>query len=231
MDDIFRRAARSALYAWKQDESCLEDLVSELWVWYLERPATQRKLGSMVKFQAQKAARTAALQMLASRASADDKFNGRNLYSSENVKDALLGVSNNRYLKEILPSALDSLAAQNAVYAAAIKERYEDGTIPPRGPKQYGLSRAIKSLTEHVNIIAITAALSTTDEDEVVVKEGPGSRNAVFPETRKPQGWGHSDPTGNIAVMLIEHPELRYEYLHETPIREFLGGGGYAESA
>ena len=87
------------------------------------------------------------------------------------------------------------------------------------------LSRAVKSLTEHVNIIAITAGVDSDGN----VTEGPGSRHAVFPETRRGRGAGHADPTGDIAVMLIEHPELRDEYLEVQPIREFLGGRGYAQ--
>jgi hypothetical protein len=89
------------------------------------------------------------------------------------------------------------------------------------------LSRAVKALTEHINVIAITAGVDADGN----VSEGPGSRHAVLPETRKPQGWGHSDPTGNTAILLIEHQELRDEYLHEEPLPQFLEGRGYAQPA
>lgn len=227
MDDIFRNAAKSALFAWKQDDSGLDDLVSELWVWYYERPTTQKKFQAMAKFEAQKAARTAALQMLARKSLGDDMFNGRSIYSSENVKDALSGTSTNRYLVDILPMAMEALGKQNADYAEAIRVRYEDGVKPAQGTQAVQLTRAVKSLTEHVNVIAITAGVDADGN----VTEGPGSRNSVFPSTRKSQGHGHSDPTADIAIALMENPELRDEYLYEPPLPEFLGGRGYAQSA
>lgn len=228
MDEIFRKAAKSALFAWKHDDSGLDDLVNDLWVWYLERPSVQKKLESCDKILAIDLARTHSLKILSGQALQSDKFNGRNLYSSDSVKEALLGKFSNRYLADMLPSALRALEEQNSGYAEAIKLRYEDCVIPKRQSKeQVYLSRAVKSLTEHVNVIATTAGVDADGN----VSEGPGSRHAVFPETRKPQGWGHSDPTGNTAILLIEHPELRDEYLHEEPLPQFLGGRWYAQPA
>lgn len=51
MDGLFRKAAKSALYEWGREDG-LEDLVSELWVWYLERPSVQYKLKESDKFLA-----------------------------------------------------------------------------------------------------------------------------------------------------------------------------------
>ncbi|ASZ75219.1 helix-turn-helix DNA-binding domain protein [Mycobacterium phage MissWhite] len=227
MEEIFRKAARSALFAWKQDEQGVGDLVNDLWVWYLERPGTQRKMESLSKNEAVVTARRAALQILSGQQLNGNEFNGRNLYSSDSVKDALSGQSTNRYLVDILPRAMDSLRAQNEVYAEAIRRRYDDGVVPvSRSKEQVQLSRAVKSLTEHVNIIAITAGVDA----EGNVSEGPGSRHAVFPETR-PTSGGHSDPTADIAILLIEHPELREDYLYEPPLPEFLGGRCHAEPA
>ncbi|WXX09762.1 sigma-K factor [Mycobacterium phage MS619] len=218
MDRIFREAARAALFAWKQDESGLEDLISDIWVWYLERPATQRVLQKIERHEAVKTVKLAALQMLSGQMLQSNVFNGRNLYSAEAVKDALKGVSTNRYLVDILPIAIKELEAQNAKYAEALRKRYVDG-IRPKGSASDELLHAHRSITEHVNIIAITAGVDADGN----VTEGPGSRHAVFPETR-PTSGGHSDPTADIAILLIEHPELRDEYLHETPLPEFLGG-------
>jgi len=225
MDAIFRKAAKSALFAWKQDEAGLEDLVNDIWVWYLESPTTQRKLKSIEPHEAVKSVKKAALQMLSKSQLTSNEFHGRNLYSSDSVKDALLGRSKNRYLVDILPKALESLADQNEDYAEAIRSKYTDGKTPAQGSEAVKATRAVKSLTEHVNIIAITAGVDSDGN----VTEGPGSRHAVFPETRRGRGAGHADPTGDIAVMLIEHPELRDEYLAVQPIREFLGGRGYAQ--
>lgn len=226
MDRIFRKAAAAALYAWRQDESGLEDLVGDLWVWYLERPMTQEKLSAIKPHECVKSVKAAALQMLSKRQLSSNKFNGRNLYSSDSVKDALKGVSTNRYLVDILPRAMESLGNSNPGQAEAVRSRYEDGEVPEQG-KHYKLVKALKSLTEHVNVIAITAGVDADGN----VSEGPGSRHAIFPETRGSRGYGHADPTGDTAILLMEHPELRDEYLEELPLREFLGGRGYAQSA
>lgn len=199
MESIFREAARSAMFAWKQDESGLEDLVNDIWVWYLERPATQSKLQKIERHEAVKTVKLAAMQMLSGNMLSANEFNGRNLYSSESVKEALLGASTNYYLNDILPEALKSLDQQNEGYAEAIRKRYEDG-VRPKGAASDELRHAHKSLTEHVNIIAITAGVDA----EGNVSEGPGSRNAVFPETRKGSGDNHSDPTCDLAISLVE---------------------------
>ena len=225
MEKIITKSAKSALFSWKQSEEGLGDLVNDLWVWYLESPATQKKLKESDEFLARRLVYKAALQILAKNSLSDDKFDGKNLYSSDSVKDALLGRSKNHYLVDILPKALESLADQNEDYAEALRSRYTDGTSPSDKQGQNRLVRAHKSLTEHVNIIAITAGVDSDGN----VTEGPGSRHAVFPETRRGRGAGHADPTGDIAVMLIEHPELRDEYLEVQPIREFIGGRGYAQ--
>jgi 3-oxoacyl-(acyl-carrier-protein) synthase len=120
---------------------------------------------------------------------------------------------------------MDALGNQNESYAEALRSRYVDGVVPPQGAQFVRLSRAVKSLTEHVNIIAILAGADVASNNVHI--EGPGSRHSVFPETRPTTG-GHSDPTADIAILLIEHPEIRDEYLYEPPIREFLAGRGAA---
>ncbi|AHG24275.1 sigma-K factor [Mycobacterium phage Benvolio] len=225
-DDIIRRGARKALFAWKQDDSELDDLTNDLWVWYLERPGTQRKMAKLTANEAVETVKLAALQMLSGKQLASNEFNGRNLYSSEAVKEALSGTSTNRYLVDILPLAMKALDNQNESYAEAIRSRYDDGISPQDKSGQNALVRAHKALTDHVNVIAITAGVDADGN----VTEGPGSRHAVFPETR-PTSGGHSDPTADIAILLIEHPELRDDYLYESPLPEFLGGRCHAQPA
>ncbi|AOQ28171.1 helix-turn-helix DNA binding domain protein [Mycobacterium phage DudeLittle] len=219
-DDIIRRGARKALFAWKQDDSELDDLTNDLWVWYLERPGTQRKMAKLTANEAVETVKLAALQMLSGKQLLSNEFNGRNLYSSDSVREALRGESTNRYLVDILPRAMEALAAQNERQAESIRVRYDDGIVPPADSAEAAmLKRAVKSLTEQVNVIAITAGVDADGN----VTEGPGSRHSVFPETR-PTSGGHSDPTADIAILLIEHPELRDEYLYEPSLPEFLGG-------
>jgi hypothetical protein len=223
---LLRKSAKSALFSWKQDEDGVEDLINDLWVWYLESPATQRKLQESDEPLARSLAYKAALQILAKNALSNDKFSGRNIYSSDSVRAALRGQSKNRYLVDILPRALKSLDAQNSGYAEALRSRYIDGTVPEvHSAVEKKLSRAVKSLTEHVNIIAITAGVDSKGN----VNQGPGSRSAMFPETRRSKGNGHADPTADTAILLIEHPELREEYLYEEPLEVFLRGRGNAQ--
>ena len=225
MNKVFKKAADSALLEWGGDFDDATDLVNDLWVWYLERPATQKKFQEIEQYEAVKTAKLAAFQMLSRRTLSSNEFNGRNLYSSDSVKEALRGESKNNYLLDILPIAMEELSRQNEGQTEALRVRYEDQDVPARGSAQEAkLKRAVKSLTEHVNVIAITANMRKDKDGNLIVKEGPGSRNAVFPETRRSTGSGHSDPTADIAIMLIEHPELRDEWIREEPLPKFLGG-------
>lgn len=232
---IFEKAAKSALFSWRQNTEGLDDLVSDLWVWYLERPATRDKMSKLSTNEAVKTARMAALQMLSKNQLTANMFRGMNLYSADSVRAALRGESKNRYLVDILPMARKALDAQNEDYAEAIRIRYEDGIVPNKYEDKAAenrLMRAVKSLTEHVNVIAITAGLTTGPDGTVSPSSkspGVGRRNEAFPEHRRQRGGDHSDPTGTMAIMLIEHPELRDEYLHEEPITQFLKGRGHAQ--
>ncbi|QBP29340.1 DNA binding protein [Mycobacterium phage DirtyDunning] len=195
MVKVMEAAAKSALVTWGR-EGGLDDLVQDLWVWYLERPATQRKLEELSKPEAIATVRRAAIQILTEQVLAGNKFNGRNLYSSEAVKDVLKDRSNNRYLKDIMPTAMAALEKQHAVYVEALRSRYDDGVIPQDGPSQDALKNAHKAITEHVNIIVITA--------------GDVSSAAVQAETRKSSG-GRSDPTADAAIALIEKGDEELE--------------------
>lgn len=229
LTDTFRKAAKLALYSWQGNEEGLTDLVQDLWLWYLERPGTQRKMEGLTKHEAAKTAMLHAYQILSENQMSSNQFRGKNLYSSDSVKDALLGLSTNRYLLEILPRAMESLDSRNADHAEAIRSRYTDGVVPPQG-SHYVLVRAVKSLTEHVNVIAITDGLTPAPDGTLVpssTSPGIGRRNETFPEHRKRRGGPPSDPTGNTAIMLIENPSLRDEYLREEPLAAFLGGRGY----
>lgn len=223
ISSLLSKSARSALFSWKQTTEGVDDLINDLWVWYLERPGTQQKLEEADDYLARRLIYKAALQILAKQSLDSDEFQGRNLYSSDSVRAALRGESNNRYLLDILPLALRALDRQNRGQAEAIRSRYIDRVVPEADTAEAAkLKRAVRSVTQQVNIIAITASM----DSEGKISEGPGSRSAVFPETRRPKNAGHRDPTGDTAVLLIEHEELRDEYLHESPLSHFLAGQG-----
>lgn len=100
------------------------------------------------------------------------------MYSVNNIKEALAGKSTNKYLIDILPIAFNALSNNSESQAEAIRSRYSDGVVPTEeGGAAMKLSRAVKSLTDQVNIIAITAGVDADGN----AKEGPGSRHAVFP--------------------------------------------------
>ncbi|AIS73816.1 RNA polymerase sigma factor [Mycobacterium phage SemperFi] len=224
INKVFSKAARKALVSWETDLTA-EELVQELWVWYLGSPKIQNTIDGLSEGEAVLYVRRQCFNILSGDAKAKDLFEARSHYSSDNVREALRGEGTNRYLLDILPLAIKALDAQNERQAESIRSRYIDGIVPPASTSEAAmLKRAVKSLTEHVNIIAITAGVERDDRGRIVVKDGPGSKAAVFPDTRKMQGDGHSDPTATIAILLIEHPELRDEYLYEPSLPEFLGG-------
>lgn len=220
---VLDKAAKAALFTWQQNQDGVDDLVNDLWVWCLESPSAQEKLEQSDEFLARRIAYKAALRILARNALSDDQFSGRCIYSTDAVKAALNQRSTNKYLLDILPLAMRSLGSRNQAHADAIRSRYDDLEVPTKeGGDAMLLSRAVKSLTQHVNIIALTAGVDSDGS----TRQGPGSRAAVFPETRRPKA-GPADPTGNMAVMLIERPHLRDEYLQEETLQEFLEGRGY----
>ncbi|AGT14304.1 sigma-K factor [Mycobacterium phage Adzzy] len=230
INQVFSKAARKALVSWEADLTA-DELVQELWVWYLGSPKIQNRIDGLSEGEAVLYVRRQCFNILSGDAKAKDLFEARSHYSSDNVKEALSGTTTNKYLVDIMPLAMESLAAQNESYAEAIRSRYDDGIVPKENAPKQRLKNAVKSLTQHVNIIAITAGVEKDDKGKVVSKDGPGSKHAIFPDIRKVQGDGHSDPTATIAMLLIEHPDLRDEYLHETSFDEFLGGRCYAQSA
>ncbi|AMS01043.1 putative transcription factor [Mycobacterium phage ArcherNM] len=202
LDKLFKQATMKALVGWETDMSA-EEVIQELWVWYLERPKVQKNLNELHWGEAVLYVRSHVHKILTGEAKARDLFEGRSPYSSENVKDALKGRSNNRYLIDILPLAMAALDEKNAGYAEALRSRYEDGIIP-KGAASDELLHAHKSITEHVNIIAITAGVTKDADGNVVVADGPGSAAAIFPDTRKSKGADHSDPTADVAIALLE---------------------------
>lgn len=214
---IFQKATRKALVGWETDIDTTE-LVNELWSWYLESPYIQKKFEELSEAKLVGFARRQAINILSKDAKGRDLFESRTIYSSDSIKSALLGELKSGYLKSILPFAMEALDSKNAGYAEAIRSRYTDGVVPPQGAQHIKLVRALKALTNHVNIIALTAGDGNGK---------PKLRRPVDPSNRS-AGGVHSDPTANIALMILDHPELRDEALFELPINQFIEGKGNA---
>lgn len=217
MEKLLMLAAKSASFSWSQSEDGVDDLYMELWLWYMKRPSTQKKLQEADDFLVRRLAYTAALQILSDMALTEDEFRGNNLYSTDNVRDALEGRSKNRFLSGILPYATEALDKQNSRYAEAIRVRYEDRVTPADNTAKQLLKNAVKNLTKHVNILTIEGGGADNTNHT-----GPKLRNPIDPKLRA-AGGEHSDPTANIAIMLMEHPELKDDYLALDPITEFTG--------
>lgn len=210
---VFRRGARKALIEWmREGDDVIEELVDDLWVWYLESPGTQRSIAALDEAEAVFWVRRVALQILSKQSLAGDLSTGSCIYSSESVKDVLKDRSTNRYLKDILPVAIELLDKRNSDHAEAIRSRYTDGLVPAQGAPAELLRKAHQALTSEVNIIAITAGVDTETK---ATRSGPGSRAAVFPDTRKSSSsLGYSDPTGDEAVNLVTNGDVPID-LHD----------------
>lgn len=217
LQKVFRKAADTAVVEWFNGqwhvhEEEIKDLTQELWVWYLESPETQRKMAGLSFPEAVKTARLRASQLLSKQTLDSNTFNGKSLFSSDAVKDALKGKSNNKYLKEVLPLALQDLDNSDSKYAEALRKRYQDNQIPEGKAQENLLVRAHKALTDEINVNYITAEV-----------DGIGSKTVAFPSTRRANG-NHSETTADITMLLIEDPEVRADYLEETPLNEVLAG-------
>ena len=222
LNDSFKKAAKSALADWYAGQydvqhQELDNLTNDLWVWYLESPSVQAKLEGADSRLVHALVARYAMQRLAGNALEADTFQGKSLFSTEAVKDALKGRSTNKYLKAVLPLAMEAIqhADDNTPgreYAESLRSRYEDKVVPSSNVDSQRLKHAHKAITDEVNVQFLTTNAA-----------GPGSRHAVFPAIRKSVG-GHGDPTGNTALLLMEHPELVSEYLEPTPWQQITQG-------
>lgn len=219
---VLRRAAKTALSEWypgqyNLQEQGLEALIHDLWVWYLESPSVREKLASSDPALRHTLAVKAGLRKLAGEALQADTFNGKTLYSSEAVKDALKGRSTNKYLLNVLPLALEAVQHKDDQtpgrgYAESLRSRYEDRVIPQTKQEENKLVYAHKAITDEINVLYLTTE-----------SEGVGSSSAVFPGVRRRSG-GHSDPTGALAILLLENPEIEEDYLVKTDWSQVMYG-------
>lgn len=210
------RAAKSALVQWysgqwtRQSEE-VGDLTDDLIVWYLTRASTRNQMESLSEPQIMVMFRNHARQVLSRAALDGDVFDGKTLYTTESIKDALKGESTNRYLMTILPFAIKRL---NDTYREALAKRYIDGEYPQNKEEENAQMWGTVALTREVNVLYIT-------EDV----KGVGSSSTVFPESIKSKGGDHSDPTGNTALMLMaQKPDFVDEYLYESPWKQVCEG-------
>lgn len=208
LDGSVRFAAVRAVHDWGRPREDADDLAQDLWAWYLARPSTQEIVANRTTESGRRNIfYRAAVQILAGQALDADVFKGQDLYSSDAVKDWLDGSSTNKYLGRLIQKALPKLEDQNADQRELIRVRYEHGIVPPiEGGDRMKLSRAVRSLTAHVNALAIDDKQGDTTR---------AKRGGVQAGTRR-GGGGYSDPTADLALGLIAHGD---------DVRELAGGG------
>jgi hypothetical protein len=201
LDKVFRHAAKGALVEWGI-EGEVDDLTQNLWEWYQETPSTQRKMADLSDPERITTARRRGHQLISGGVLAGNLASGKVVYSTDSVREALEGLSTNKYLLEILPEARQSLEERNPGQAEALRSRYEDGIYPVE-PGKSVLKRAVKALTNEVNVRYLTS-----DDG------GVGRREQAAPNVRKRSG-GYSDPTAGIALALMDNPDEREAFYEE----------------
>lgn len=203
-----RRAAKSALVQWysgqwQRQAEALDDLHHELLLWYAETPSAREKISRLSDPEIMVTFRVHARQVLSKNTHENNIFTGGNFYSGEAVREALRNESKNKYLYDLIPVAIDRI---NENQKSALYSRYVLGVVPKENDEKKILQRAVRSLTDEINVLCLT-----TDVKSI------GSKATVFPDTVKPKG-GYGDPTANIALTLMgQHPDIQDEYLYESP--------------
>ncbi|AWN02563.1 hypothetical protein SEA_OOGWAY_48 [Mycobacterium phage Oogway] len=190
---LISKAARSIGNSYLLTPDQVEDLVQDLWVSILERSTSRRLVeesGDDVGFNT---LRVLADQILKDQWFADDLARGDWDYSSESIKDALKGRSDNVYLMEVIPQAVSQLVDRHPPYAEALKVRYIDGVVLRDKSSQNSLTRAHQALLEEVHKV-----IKQTDDHD-----GPGSRSKVFPDSIRSHN-GPGDPVGELATRLAD---------------------------
>ncbi|QYW07413.1 RNA polymerase sigma factor [Mycobacterium phage Ohno789] len=190
---LISKAARSIGNSYLLTPDQVEDLVQDLWVSILERSTSRRLVeesGDDVGFNT---LRVLADQILKDQWFADDLARGDWNYSSESIKDALKGRSDNVYLMEVIPQAVSQLVDRHPPYAEALKVRYIDGVVLRDQAAKDRLKNAHRAVLEEVHKV-----IKQTDDHD-----GPGSRSKVFPDSIRSHN-GPGDPVGEMATRLAD---------------------------
>ena len=231
-----RGAARQALSAGVTVTLDIEDLCHDMWLWYLERPSVQRRFAETEFPSArQRLFYRSALQLLSGYELKRNTFSGHAAYTAGCVREALAGRSTNKFLRAILPVALEDLGRHNPGYLEALRSRYEDGVVPQDKAGERRLYHAMTSLLGHVNVEYLTAN-KATGLDQKGWSNLNGSdvlrwTHRANPGARHSQG-GYSDPTADVAIGLIRGGDNPIE-LHDgstTTYREEVMQEGFDQT-
>jgi hypothetical protein len=184
-------AVTRVLHNWARPLDERDDLVQEVWQWYLARPSTQ----AIVANRTHRTGRRnifykGAQQILSAQQDKDAMFHKDVVYSSDAVRDWLLGDSTNKYLGKMIQVGLDKLSDE---YREVIRDRFERGNIPKQGAENARMVRALRTLTEYTN-----AAFGESQETDPKKKRA----SSVQADKRRAEG-GYNDPTAKLAFAMI----------------------------
>lgn len=214
-------AVRQALHDWGRSVEDAEDLMQDVWTFYLDprNVSAQKWIAKAdtetgrrrVFYRTKKVVQPDGTvvwkrqgiisQILTGNQADDNVFAGEDSYSSESIKDWLKGESTNKYLGSLITRGMDRLYPE---HLAAVRSRYEDGVIPGRkDPAKDVLLRAHIALTEAVNAVVLAEKSEGTSKPP---RPGGGPRRSS----------GYSDPTADLAIGLIKTGDIPQE----------LAGGG-----
>lgn len=183
LEKLFSSVVKHLAHNW---DISVQDLTQDLWLWYHVSKSSKVKVDEVPWKQAFNLVKAEAVRIIRNQMLDDNLFQGEIIYSAEMVKDVLKGVSDNRYLKDLVPIAMNAI---NEEYAEALRVRYTDGVILPDKQSKNRLTRSHQALTKQVNILCS--------------KVGKVGRDPVPAESRAPRG-GVNDPTANTALALIQ---------------------------
>lgn len=147
------KAARSVAYQWPGVIEA-DDLEQEVHLHILSSPGTQRDLDEMDEVSRYRTVSKIAHRIASQERTDYDYYKGSYRYSLKEVKDLLDDGAILEDQDEFNAEAADlfeSIANLNDRYHEAIRSRYVDRVVPPRGAEAMALSRAIEELVEGMN--------------------------------------------------------------------------------
>lgn len=177
-----RRAVSSVAFQWP-DVIEQDDLEQELWVWYLERPSAQAKLGAADKSERHKLLVRQG-HLIASRKNQENlRFAQEFTYTIDDVKNVLAGKDRRDDSLDDLDEAMNLLRERNADYAEAIKSKYGDHLTPSGRTESNRLYQAHLVLTDLMNQVYRDKASGFVAFPGMTLGDGPGSRKAISNST------------------------------------------------
>lgn len=152
-----------------------DDLVQELWIWYLSSPANRRWVDLKSVNSRRSYVKKQAFNIAATKRRADRIFMVKYDYAVDVAKMILEGEIRGEQSVEDLALAIENLREQNEDYADIIIKRYYTDPKPAlTSAESSRLSRALVRLTDEMNRIARERDAEFEDEPGKTLGDGLG---------------------------------------------------------